>query len=125
MEDTKTSPRKTLDNMIWGYRDLTYLTEDVDILLNISCLVSSAGKLGFLEYPVSWELLEAGAEEMEEMEEEDGVADPALVLGVMIGAVVGSAILLFNLTVCLFLVEVQTNCGKKLRVPDIETYLFH
>ena len=89
------------------------MTEDVDILLNISCLLSSAGKLGFLEYPVSWELLEAGAEEMEEMEEEDGVADPALVLGVMIGAVVGSAILLFNLTVCLFLVEVQTNCGKK------------
>ena len=80
----------------------TYLTEDVDILLNISCLLSSAGKLGFLEYPVSWELLEAGAEEMEEMEEEDGVADPALVLGVMIGAVVGSAKLLLNLTVCLF-----------------------
>ena len=89
------------------------MTEDVDILLNISCLLSSAGKLGFLEYPVSWEVLEAGAEEMEEMDEEEGVADPALVLGVMIGAVVGSAMrLLVNLTVCLCLVEVQTNCGK-------------
>ena len=103
-----------------------YLTEDVDILLNISCLLNSAGKLGFLEYPVSSEVLGVGAEVMEEMEEEEGVADPALVLGVMIGAVVGSAMrLLFNLTVCLFLVEVHTNCGKKLRVPDIETYLFH
>ena len=41
------------------------------------------------------------------------VEDPALVLGVMIGAVVGSAMrLLVNLTVCLYLVEVQTNCGK-------------
>ena len=91
------------------------MTEDVDILLNISCLLRSAGKLGFLEYPVSWEVLEVGAEEMEAMEEEDeGVADPALVLGVIIGAVVGSAMrLLFNLmTACLFLVEVQTNCGK-------------
>ena len=90
------------------------MTEVVDILLNISCLLSSAGKLGFLEYPVSWEVLAAGAEEIEEMEgEEEGVADPALVLGVMIGAVVGSAMrLLFNLTVCLFLVEVQTDCGK-------------
>ena len=29
---------------------------------------------------------------MEEMEEEEGVADPALVLGVTIGAVVGSAV---------------------------------
>ena len=87
------------------------MTEDVDILLNISCLLRSAGKLGFLEYPVSWEVLAAGAEEMEG--EEEGVADPALVLGVMIGAVVGSAMrLLFNLTVCLFLVELQTNCGK-------------
>ena len=73
-------------------RERTYLTEVVDILLNISCLLSSAGKLGFLEYPVSWELLEAGVEEMEEMEEEEGVADPALVLGVTIGAVVGSAV---------------------------------
>ena len=66
------------------------MTEDVDILLNISCRLSSAGRLGFLVYPVSWVLLEAGAEEMEEMEEEEGVADPALVLGEMIGAGVGS-----------------------------------
>ena len=79
------------------------MTEDVDILLNISCLLNSAGKLGFLEYPVSWEVLEVGAEEMEEIEvEAEGVADPALVLGVMIGAVLGSAKLLLNLTVCLF-----------------------
>ena len=69
-----------------------YLTDDVDILLNISCLLNSAGKLGFLEYPVSWEVLELVAEEMEEIEvEAEGVADPALVLGVMIVAVVGSA----------------------------------
>ena len=103
------------------------MTEVVDILLNISCLLSSAGKLGFLEYPVSWELLEAGAEEMEEMEEEEeGVAEPALVLGVTIGAVVGSALrlLLFSETVCLFLVQLQTSCGK-IRLPDIQSYLFH
>ena len=75
---------------MYNMRQPAYLTEDVDILLNISCRLSSAGRLGFLEYPVSWVLLEAGAEEMEEMEEEEGVADPALVLGVMIGAVVGS-----------------------------------
>ena len=107
-------------------RERTYLTEVVDILLNISCLLSSAGKLGFLEYPVSWELLEAGAEEMEEMEEEEeGVAEPALVLGVTIGAVLGSALrLLFSETVCLFLVQLQTSCGK-IRLPDIQSYLFH
>lgn len=60
------------------------MTEDVDILLNISCLLSSAGRLGFLEYPVSLELPVAG---VEQVEEEEGVADPDLVLGVSIEAV--------------------------------------
>lgn len=60
------------------------MTEEVDILLNISCLLSSAGRLGFLVYPVSLELVVAG---VEEVEEEEGVADPALVLGVIVEAV--------------------------------------